>query len=120
METKYKTGHYFHEILNGASLERTLELLTDGEFVLAYSRFEDWKAFHKCCLEVVRERAQLNFPGTRRDLCHLMGSIQREYRRPVPRGWIFVSRKLRETDGPCLVQPKPAITTERPEALAEK
>jgi hypothetical protein len=109
METKPKIGNHFHEVLSGASLERTLELLSDDEFVLAYSRFDDWAAFHKCCQDVIRQRALLNFSGTRRDLCQLMGNIQREYGRPVPKGWIFVSRKLRETDGPCLVRPKAGV-----------
>jgi hypothetical protein len=106
---KHKIGTHFHEVLNGASLERTLELLTDGEFVLAYSYFNDWPLFFKCCQEVIRQRAQLNFSGTRRDVCQLMGNIQREYGRPVPKGWIFISRKLRETDGPCLVRPKATV-----------
>jgi len=109
METKQKIGTHFHEVLNGASLERTLELLTDSEFVLAYSSFGDWPLFHKCCQDVIRQRAQLNFSGTRRDVCQLMGNIQREYGRPVPKGLDFISRKLRETDGPCLVRPKAAV-----------
>jgi hypothetical protein len=105
--TKYKIGTYFHEILSGAVPERTLELLTDGEFVLAYSRFDDWPAFLKVCQSVIRERALLNFSGTRRDVCQLMSNIQRAYApRSVPKGWVFISRKLRETDGPCLVLPK--------------
>ncbi len=109
MEMKNKIGSHFHEVLTGASLERTLELLSDGEFVLAYSRFDDWAAFHKVCIDVVRQRSLLTFSGTRRDLCQLMGNVQREYGRPVPKGWIFVSWKLRETDGPCLVQPKTVV-----------
>jgi hypothetical protein len=107
---KKTVGSHFHEIPD-AGRERTLELLSDGELQLSSVKdYDDWEELLESCRETIAARKSFRFPGTRRACADLMDAVmqhsRREHRARPPKCWLFIIRKLREEDGPVLIQPR--------------
>jgi hypothetical protein len=103
-------GEHFHEIPQ-AGRERTLELLSDGELQLrSINDYAHWEELLQCCQETVAARKSFRFPGTRRACADLMDAVMQRLRADhharAPKCWLVVLRKLRDEDGPVLIQPR--------------
>jgi hypothetical protein len=103
-------GHHFREIQD-ASKERTLELLSDGEIQLSSIKdYSHWEELLQTCRDTIAARKMFRFPGTRRACGDLMDVVmqhlRKEYYVRAPKCWLVIIRKLREEDGPVLIQPR--------------
>lgn len=96
-----------------------MELLSDGEIQLSSIKdYRQWEVLLESCRETIEARKAFRFPGTRRACADLMDAImqhaRRQQRARPPRCWLPIIRKLRENDGPVLIesrepeQPKPS------------
>jgi len=103
-------GEHFREIPD-ASLERTIELLSDGELQLrSVKDYQNWEELIQSCQDTIAARKSFRFPGTRRACADLMDAVMQHLKRErgcrAPKCWLAIIRKLRDEDGPVLIQPR--------------